>query len=75
MPTAASASGGAAKRRKKPAKKTTAKKPAKKSTAKKSTGPTVEQLKKQAKRQGIPLSRNGKAKTKAQLKAAISHHK
>ena len=37
-------------------------------------GPTVGVLQKQAKRLGIPLSRDGKKKTKSQLKRAIEHH-
>ena len=52
---------------KKPAKKVAAKKPAKK------TGPSLEQLKKKARSLGIPLSKDGKAKTKTQLKASIAY--
>lgn len=88
MHPTASATGGAAKKKKKtgakkstahkPAKKSGAKKsgarkPAKKTDAKKAKSPTLESLKKKAKSLGITLSKDGKAKTKSQLSAAIAY--
>lgn len=72
--------GGKPKKSKKSAKKSGSKKaPKKKTTSKKSgskkKGPTLEQVKKQAKKAHIPLSKKGKAKTKAQLQAALRARK
>ena len=51
----------------------TKRKAAKKSTASKGKEVSLEQLKKKAKNLGITLSKDGKAKTKAQLRAAVSY--
>ena len=74
--------GGAARAKKAKAKKT--KKPAKKAGAKKTVkhakhakkataAPTLEKLKMQARKLGVPLSRDGRAKTKAQLSRAVHY--
>ena len=58
---------------KKPARKSSSKKPAAKKAAPKAK--SLEQVKKEAKRLKIALSKDGKAKTKAQLQAAIAYRK
>ena len=63
---------------KKPA-KMSVKKPTKKSTKSKkpakSEAPTMEKLKKEAKRLKVPLSKDGKTRNKASLAAAIAYRK
>lgn len=77
MPAAASAVGGAAKKSKSKKPKSTKPKSAKPKTAKPKTAKPkshdAEYYKKKAKALGIPLSKDGKAKTKKQLQHAISY--
>lgn len=81
MPAASTATGGAAKRKSTKSKttksKTTKSKTTKpKSVKAKSAGDshTLDYYKKKAKALGIPLSKDGKCKTKKQLCAAVSYY-
>lgn len=84
MPAASTATGGAAKRKSTKSKttksKTTKSKTTKSKTTKsvkaKSAGDshTLDYYKKKAKALGIPLSKDGKSKTKKQLSAAVSYY-
>ena len=76
MPTTGGSAVTGGKKKKKAAGKKKAAAGKKKTGHKKGgTGPSLLQLKKEAKRLGIPLSKDGKKKTKAGLQRAIAYRK